>query len=120
MRQQPIPEIEMNANSSAWKKCTQAAIFFITVFSAAVLTGCAGTGPTASADRGQQGYELKDGSTLVVDANGQMRMFRPDGSKLHMAEGVKMELKDGRVIVMHENVVWRELREHGTMSPRSP
>jgi len=64
-------------------------------------------------------YDLKDGSTLVVAGNGWMRMFGPTGSKIHMKDGVPMETKDGRLLLMKEDLNWRQLRQFGTLSPKS-
>jgi hypothetical protein len=92
----------------------------ITVFVAAlVLSGCASVGQMFSGDSNQTRYELKDGSILIVDADGRMRMFNVYREPIYMKDGVAMEVKDGSVIVMKENVVWKQLRTRGTMSPRS-
>ena len=80
------------------------------------LGGCAAlAGPDVPPER----YTLKDGTTLFVDANGTMRMFSADGSTIHMRDGVPMETADGKVIAMRENVLWKELRTRGTLSPKS-
>jgi hypothetical protein len=36
-----------------------------------------------------------------------------------MKDGVAMELQDGTVITMKENIVWKTLRTRGTFNPRS-
>lgn len=81
------------------------------------LTACASVGQTLSGE--QKRYELKDGSILIVDANGGMRMFNLYGDPLYMKDGVAMELKDGTVIPMKENVIWKQLRTRGSLGPRS-
>lgn len=83
------------------------------------LSGCASVGQTLSADQIQKRYEVKDGSTLIVDADGRMRMFNLYGDPLYMKDGVAMELKDGTVIAMKENVIWKTLRTRGTLNPRT-
>ena len=30
-----------------------------------------------------------------------------------------MELKDGTIVTMKENVIWKQLRTRGTLSPRT-
>lgn len=86
---------------------------------ALTLNGCASVGQTLSADESSKRYELKDGSVLIVDANGRMRMFNLYGDPLYMKDGVAMELKDGTVISMKENVIWKQLRTRGSLGPRS-
>lgn len=84
-----------------------------------LIAGCAGAGPTMLASSEPQRHELTDGTTLLVDSNGGMRMFSPQGSIVHMKDGVPMETRDGKVIVMKENVLWRQLRQLGTLSPKT-
>ena len=64
-------------------------------------------------------YPLKDGTTLVVADNGWMRMFTADGKRLHMQDGVLMETRDGKSIAMKEDLNWKQLRQFGTLSPKS-
>ena len=85
------------------------------LIAALALTGCASVGQVES----QKRHELKDGSILIVDANGGMRMFNLNGDPLYMKDGVAMELKDGTVISMKENVIWKQLRTRGTLGPRT-
>ncbi|NJD87940.1 MAG: CopK family periplasmic copper-binding protein [Betaproteobacteria bacterium] len=63
-------------------------------------------------------YALKDGATLYVASNGGMRMFTADGHRLDMKDGVRMETRDGKVIVMKEDLNWRDLRRFGTLNPK--
>ena len=88
------------------------------LITALALSGCASVGQTLSGDQNQKRHELKDGSILIVDANGRMRMFNLYGDPLYMKDGVAMELKDGTVIAMKENVIWKQLRTRGTLNPR--
>lgn len=83
------------------------------------LTACAQLGSAPDADRVTTRHELKDGSTLIVDPDGRMRMFDLWGRPLLMKDGEPMVLKDGSVIAMKENVVWKWLRIRGTLNPRS-
>lgn len=89
------------------------------LIAALTLTGCASVGQTLSGDQSAKRYELKDGSILLVDANGRMRMFNLYGDPLYMKDGVEMELRDGTVISMKENVIWKQLRTRGSLGPRS-
>ena len=88
------------------------------LIAALTLTGCASVGQTLSGDQSAKRYELKDGSILLVDANGRMRMFTLYGDPLYMKDGVAMELKDGTTIAMKENAIWKELRLRRALSPR--
>ena len=89
------------------------------LIAALVLNGCASIGQTSSADQNPKRFELKDGSILIVDADGRMRMFNRGGDPVYMKDGVAMELEDGTIITMKENVIWKTLRTRGTLSPRS-
>jgi hypothetical protein len=89
------------------------------LIAALALAGCASVGQTLSGDQNPKRYELKDNSILIVDANGRMRMFNLYGDPLYMKDGVAMELKDGTVISMKENVIWKQLRTRGTLGPRT-
>lgn len=86
---------------------------------ALLLSGCASLAQMLSGNENQARYELKDGSILIVDADGRMRMFNVYGNPIYMKDGVAMEVNDGSVIVMKENAVWKQLRTRGTLSPRS-
>ena len=63
-------------------------------------------------------YLLKDGTTLSVARNGGMRMFTADGSRVNMKDGVTMETRDGKAIVMKEDLNWKQLRRFGTLNPK--
>jgi hypothetical protein len=65
-------------------------------------------------------YALKDGTTLVVASNGWMRMFTAEGSRVNMKDGVNMETREGRLIVMKEDLNWKKLRQSGTLNPKFP
>lgn len=91
----------------------------VAVVAGLVVAGCATGGQSASGNQLSQRYALKDGNTLVVNADGRMRMFAPDGDRVYMKDGVAMELQDGTVVLMKENVVWKTLRTRGTFNPKS-
>lgn len=86
---------------------------------AAVFSGCAQLGAAPGASRAATSYELKDGSTLTINADGRMRMFDVYGRPLYMSDGVPMVLKDGSVVVMKEDILWKTLRIRGTLNPRA-
>jgi hypothetical protein len=50
---------------------------------------------------------LKDGSTLVIFKDGKMSMRDARGRTHSMKDGMRMETKDGQVIMMKGNEVWR-------------
>jgi hypothetical protein len=52
-------------------------------------------------------YLLKDGSTLYVYKDGKMAMENKVGTAVYMKEGVSMETKDGKKIMMKGNELWR-------------
>jgi len=84
-----------------------------------VLAAAAGPALAARGDAPVPGtYALKDGTTLYVASNGTMRMFTADGHRLDMKDGVRMETRDGKVIVMKEDPNWRDLRRFGTLNPK--
>ena len=89
-------------------------------FAAAALLALAACATTDSVSPGStsQRYVLKNGDILLVDVDGGMRMFDVSGDRVMMKDGTPMELTDGRVIVMKENVVWKSLRTRGSMGPR--
>lgn len=51
---------------------------------------------------------LKDGSTLLVFKDGKMSMRDARGRTQSMKDGMRMETKDGQVIMMKGNEVWRK------------
>lgn len=52
-------------------------------------------------------YMLKDGNTLYVYKDGKMAMENKFGNAVYMKEGVPMETKDGKKIMMKGNELWR-------------
>ena len=83
------------------------------------LTGCASVGRPLAEKRDSKRYEVNDGPVLIVDANGQMRMFNGYGAPLYVKDRVAMELKDGTIVTMKENAIWKQLRIRGALSPRT-
>lgn len=75
--------------------------------------------PDAARQFASKAYPLEDGNTLQVAANGWMRMFSPEGKRVHMRDGVPMKTRDGETILMKEDPNWRQLRQFGTLSPKS-
>ncbi|MCC4115709.1 CopK family periplasmic copper-binding protein [Aromatoleum toluclasticum] len=59
------------------------------------------------ADAVQKSYDLKDGSTLHVFADGKMAMEDRYGRPFSMDQGHTMETADGNRIAMQGNEVWR-------------
>jgi hypothetical protein len=104
----------MDASVNGKSRARRWAIRVGAVATIAALAGCANFDQSGSPER----YSLKDGSTLVVDANGTMRMFTKDGSMIQMKEGLPMETADGTIIMMRENVLWKQLRQRGSMSSK--
>lgn len=86
----------------------------------AALSGASLPALATSTDRPEPGaYQLKDGTMLYVAKNGWMRMFTAEGQRLQMPDGVPMQTRDGKVIVMKEDQNWKQLRLRGTLRPGS-
>jgi hypothetical protein len=51
--------------------------------------------------------ELKDGTTLHIYKDGKMTMVDKVGKPKTMPEGTPMETKNGKIIMMKGNEVWR-------------
>jgi len=64
--------------------------------------------PLAFAQQGERQIALKDGSTLVVFKDGKMSMRDKNGKVVGMKDGVPMETKDGQIIMMKGNEIWRK------------
>jgi len=64
--------------------------------------------PLAIAQQGERTIALKDGNTLVVFKDGKMSMRDKNGKVTTMKDGVPMETKDGQVIMMKGNEIWRK------------
>jgi copper resistance protein K len=68
--------------------------------SVGALTAAYAAEPTA------EKLELKDGSTLFLHPDGTGRMVDAHGKPMSMADGVEMQLKDGRSVMMKNKKVW--------------
>jgi hypothetical protein len=62
----------------------------------------------AETEKGERQIPLKDGSTLVVFKDGKMAMRDSKGRPLSMKESHPMETKDGKIIMMRGNEIWRK------------
>lgn len=60
-----------------------------------------------------ESYQLKDGSMLYIQADGNMKMIDPTGKPMHMEEDVPMELQDGTIIMMRHKIVWKQIGPPG-------
>lgn len=50
--------------------------------------------------------ELMDGATLYLHPDGTGRMVDAHGKPMSMADGVEMQTKDGRTVMMKNKKVW--------------
>ena len=74
---------------------------------AAMFAASLGAGTLAAAEpAGDEKLDLKDGGTLFMDADGTSRMVDAHGRKVEMGDGVEMELKDGRKVMMKNHKIW--------------
>jgi ribosomal protein L21E len=65
------------------------------------------TTATLAAENVVKQYEMKDGTTLIVYQDGKMVMQDKNGRAHSMMPGQRMETKDGQVLMMQGNEVWR-------------
>lgn len=70
---------------------------------AASLIPCIGASADATSP---EKLELKNGDMLFLHSDGTSRMVDPHGKQREMADGVEMEMKDGRVLLMRNKMVW--------------
>lgn len=75
---------------------------------AAVLLAAMLAGPAAQAAEGEREIRLRDGTTLIVFKDGKMAMRDAKGRPVSMKENHPMETKDGKVIMMRGNELWRK------------
>ena len=64
--------------------------------------------PLALSAEGEKVIPLKDGSSVVVFKDGKMAMRDSKGNVTQMKDGHPMETKDGQVIMMKGNEIWRK------------
>ena len=62
--------------------------------------------PSLAAEPPAEQIELKDGSTLYLHPDGTSRMVDQHGKRIDMRDGVPMETKDGRIIMMENKRIW--------------
>jgi hypothetical protein len=75
---------------------------------AAIVAAGMALSSAAWADKDVTEVPLKDGATLLIFKDGKMSMRDSRGRVHSMKEGVTMETKDGQVIVMRGNEIWRK------------
>lgn len=63
--------------------------------------------PVAWSAEVEREIPMKDGTTLIIFKDGKMAMRDPKGRTLSMKENHPMETKDGKVIMMRGNELWR-------------
>lgn len=73
--------------------------------------------PALAGEAAAESVKLKDGSTLFVGKNGDMKMVDGKGDRMTMRDGVPMETEDGRVIMMKNNALWQRM-QRGTLNPK--
>lgn len=59
--------------------------------------------------------DLKDGTFIVIDADGTMSHYDAKRRPMKMAPGKAMEGKDGTVYEMRNNALWQRLWLKGTL-----
>ncbi|RZI40062.1 hypothetical protein EGT07_25800 [Herbaspirillum sp. HC18] len=59
--------------------------------------------------------ELKDGTYIIIDADGTMSHYDTKRRPMKMAPGKTMEGKDGTVYEMRNNALWQRLWLKGTL-----
>jgi len=64
--------------------------------------------PLAWSAEGEKVIPLKDGSSVVVFKDGKMAMRDSKGRVTQMKDGHPMETKDGQIIMMKGNEIWRK------------
>ena len=64
-----------------------------------------------------QTIELKDGGKIVVEEKGTMIHTDAAGKRVKMKDGKVMAGKDGSMLMMKNNAIWKTITEHGTLKP---
>lgn len=67
---------------------------------------------TAPAD---QRIDLKDGTVLVIKANGDMKHVDAEGNRVRMRDGKVMVAADGQKYMMKNDALWKAIIEKGTL-----
>lgn len=81
------------------------------------LLALAAASPIQAAQQ-EETIELKDGTTLFIQADGKMRHKDQKGRVVLMREGEVMEAKDGSRYMMKNNAIWKQLYEKGSLNPK--
>ena len=64
-----------------------------------------------------QTFDLKDGGTVVVMKDGKMAHMDAAGKRVSMKDGTTMHGKDGAMLMMKNDAIWKQISEHGTLKP---
>ena len=64
-----------------------------------------------------QTIELKDGGKIMIEKPGTMVHMDAAGNRVKMKDGKMMEAKDGSMLMMKNNAIWKTITEHGTLKP---
>ena len=64
-----------------------------------------------------QTIDLKDGGKITIDKDGAMAHMDAAGKREKMKDGKAMQAKDGSLVMMKNNAVWKTISEHGTLKP---
>lgn len=75
---------------------------------AAVFSGVVMMSPAWAAGDDEERITLKDGTVLLINPKGEMRMIDIKGHTMSMKDGVAMETEDGEVIMMMNERLWRQ------------
>lgn len=79
---------------------------------ATIVTGVLATvmlaGSPAWSAEGEKEIALKDGTSVIVFKDGKMAMRDSKGRVVSMKENHPMETKDGKIIMMRGNELWRK------------
>lgn len=73
--------------------------------------------PVMAAEDETESVTLTNGSTLHLDADGNMKLIDKNGDQVTIREGVPMETDDDRVIMMKNDALWL-LMKRGTLEPK--
>ena len=64
-----------------------------------------------------QTVDLKDGGRIVVMKDRTMAHYDAAGTRVKMKDGHMMHAKDGSMVMMKNNAIWKTITEHGTLKP---
>lgn len=69
----------------------------------------------AATEATEQRLDLKDGTVLVIKADGDMKHFDAEGNRLRMRDGKIMMTVDGQKYMMKNDTLWKAIIEKGTL-----